>query len=335
MAFHNPPGSKPLTCPICRHHARITEHGNPSVECRICGPFVVSKEARDGFFHLAQDDALNVRQRACLSYYIRNRINVPTYDNTGRVLLTDGYIQCLSDTPLILPPPRERADNAIRIIGDHERDIGLILERLEEGFYAQIGAPSELSATDLIGELAQAGLLRGEEFQVSTDSDEWQNLSLTLAGWDRWEALQRGHSESRSGFIAMKFGDTTLDKLYAETIRPAIRTIGDGYDIVRIDDPEVVQAGVIDNIMRERIAGSAFVIADLTHANNGAYWEAGYAEGLGKPVIYICEDAKFSKERTHFDTEHCQTVRWDLDKLEEFSASLVATVRNSLRVRGG
>ena len=37
------------------------------------------------------------------------------------------------------------------------------------------------------------------------------------------------------------------------------------------------------------IRDAKFVIADLTHDNNGAYWEAGYAEGLGKPVIYICE----------------------------------------------
>jgi len=36
--------------------------------------------------------------------------------------------------------------------------------------------------------------------------------------------------------------------------------------------------------------------------NPGAYWEAGYAEGLGKPVIYTCEEAKFV-EASHFDTK--------------------------------
>ena len=38
------------------------------------------------------------------------------------------------------------------------------------------------------------------------------------------------------------------------------------------------------------VRDAAFVISDLTHDNSGAYWEAGYAEGLGKPVIYICEE---------------------------------------------
>ena len=31
------------------------------------------------------------------------------------------------------------------------------------------------------------------------------------------------------------------------------------------------------------------------------YWEAGYAEGLEKPVIYTCEKNKFNSEKTPFD----------------------------------
>ena len=37
------------------------------------------------------------------------------------------------------------------------------------------------------------------------------------------------------------------------------------------------------------------MISDLSHGNYGAYWEAGFAEGLGKAVIYTCE-------RTIFET---------------------------------
>ena len=35
---------------------------------------------------------------------------------------------------------------------------------------------------------------------------------------------------------------------------------------------------------------------NLSDDNNGAYWEAGYAEGLGIPVIYICEESKFDNK---------------------------------------
>ena len=46
------------------------------------------------------------------------------------------------------------------------------------------------------------------------------------------------------------------------------------------------------------IRDAKFVIVDLTHDNHGAYWEAGYAEGLGKPVIYVCKKDKF-ETRVH------------------------------------
>lgn len=55
------------------------------------------------------------------------------------------------------------------------------------------------------------------------------------------------------------------------------------------------------------------LIADLSDNNAGAYLEAGFAEGLRKPVIYVCrEDVK-----THFDTDHLHKVTWDLTTLDE------------------
>lgn len=99
-----------------------------------------------------------------------------------------------------------------------------------------------------------------------------------------------------------------------------------------IDLRDVPQAGIIDDIMRVKIRDAKFVIADLTHENRGSYWEAGYAEGLGKPVIYICESGKFEDHSTHFDVNHCTTVPWSTDKPGEFCDKLIATLRNSLPV---
>ena len=98
-----------------------------------------------------------------------------------------------------------------------------------------------------------------------------------------------------------------LSTLVRDVVKPVI-TEEMGYELVDMRD--VARAGIIDNIMRMQIRDAAFVIADLTHGNNGAYWEAGYAEGLGKPVVYICEQAVFDAKGTHFDTNHCTTVPW-------------------------
>jgi nucleoside 2-deoxyribosyltransferase len=95
---------------------------------------------------------------------------------------------------------------------------------------------------------------------------------------------------------------------------------------------DVARAGIIDNIMREQIRDAAFLVADLTHDNYGAYWEAGYAEGLGKPVIYLCEKSKFKAAPPHFDTNHCTTVLWQSDEIEEFKKAIVATLRRSLNL---
>lgn len=72
------------------------------------------------------------------------------------------------------------------------------------------------------------------------------------------------------------------------------------------------------------------MIADLTHENRGAYWEAGFAQGLGKPVIYTCEKYKFNQQKTHFDTNHYTTVIWDRKDLEKAARDLKSTIRETL-----
>ena len=131
------------------------------------------------------------------------------------------------------------------------------------------------------------------------------SITLSLDGWERYEAEKRGRFSGNYGFIAMKFDDTELDPFVRDVVKPIVKN-DIGYDLVDMRD--VAKAGIIDNIMRVQIRDAAFVIADLTHDNHGAYWEAGYAEGLGKPVIYICEKTKFEKETSHFDTNHCTTI---------------------------
>ena len=155
------------------------------------------------------------------------------------------------------------------------------------------------------------------------------DITLSLDGWERYEAEKRGKFEGSYGFIAMQFGDPGLDDFDRDVVKPAVKE-GISYDLVDMRD--VAQAGIIDDIMRVQIRDSAFVIADLTHDNHGAYWEAGYAEGLGKPVIYICEKTKFERDGSHFDTNHCTTVPWSSDDPEGFGKELIATLRRSLNL---
>ena len=114
--------------------------------------------------------------------------------------------------------------------------------------------------------------------------------------------------------------------LVSDVLKPTIRELG--YDIRDMRDHG--KSGLIDNILVMAIRDSKFCIADLTHDNHGAYWEAGYAEGLGKPVIYICKRSKFENKTSHFDTNHRTTVFWSRNEDDEFKRELVATLRRSL-----
>jgi nucleoside 2-deoxyribosyltransferase len=94
----------------------------------------------------------------------------------------------------------------------------------------------------------------------------------------------------------------------------------------------------IDLKLRNTIRDSRLLICDLTDRNNGAYFEAGFAEGLGKAVIYICEQSSFDEReqgenRLHFDVEHQEIYRWkkdDDDSIKEFKGHLEAKIRVSL-----
>lgn len=125
--------------------------------------------------------------------------------------------------------------------------------------------------------------------------------------------------------MAMPFGDARLDKVF-NTFKTAVADTG--FELRRIiDDPP---AGLIDDRLRVEIRKSCFMICELTTSNPGAYWEAGFAEGLGRPVIYSCEKSFFDAKQTHFDTNHCHTVLWVPDDLADAATRMKATIRATL-----
>ena len=48
----------------------------------------------------------------------------------------------------------------------------------------------------------------------------------------------------------------------------------------------------------------------FTYQNNGAYFEEGYAMGLGKPVIQLCK----KDVRLHFDVAQKNTIIWETEE---------------------
>lgn len=72
---------------------------------------------------------------------------------------------------------------------------------------------------------------------------------------------------------------------------------------IRIDKEHALE-DLVGRIKKE-IRGAQFVVADLTDERPSCYFEAGYAEALGKHVIYVASKQSVSKPGTktniHFD----------------------------------
>lgn len=271
---------------------------------------------------------LSPMQRAALSHALRTGSR-----GAGAPMVTTTWIEAFAPDARV-PTPAVQASNLIQRIGDVvcEDGEGCFIDDVVDT--PLVGAFNRAMFDQLLKELMARGLIikvgdRSVPNPRNVGVLSGGLFSLSLEGWERYEAEKRGAFAGRYGFIAMKFGDAVLDPFVEATIKPAIRE-GIAYELV--DLRNVSRAGVIDNILRAQIRDAAFVLVDLTHDNAGAYWEAGYAEGLGKPVIYICQQAKFDAAKTHFDTNHCTTVMWSVEEPAAFADQLVATLRRSLNL---
>ena len=328
-------------CPVCQNvdggSCRGYQHspsGYPSAwfDCEICGRYAMDTAIYLDGHHPGPSNLdwshwnLTTPQRAVLAHRIR--LSQESLKSRGDLFtITRDTLDWLRSNAA-LPARATQAANIIRYIGDEVSRSGRPIDKLPIHFHAIIGATSHDSGYRLLRELEERGMLKLQASSVAGPRE----IDLTLGGWQAYEVERRGKFKSNYGFIAMRFNDAKLDPFVKEVVKPAVKDRL-GYDLVDMRD--VARAGVIDNIMRTQIRDSAFVIVDLTHDNPGAYWEAGYAEGLGKPVIYICEKTKFEAGETHFDTNHCTTVPWSRDDDDGFRAELVATLRRSLDAAPG
>jgi len=129
--------------------------------------------------------------------------------------------------------------------------------------------------------------------------------------------------------MAMPFKNEMLDNVFLNHWKPAIDKNTD-FVLERLDDRQV--AGSIDDRLRQTLRRSAFLVCELTNANLGAYWEAGFAEGVGIPVIYTCREDRLGTD-SHFDVNHHLCVVWNNENLDEKAKELVAIVQETFRSR--
>lgn len=228
-----------------------------------------------------------------------------------------------------LPSPLEQADNLVLWIGDHQPTPQVHAEATPRILAATIGLALSPDNNDFSGiQWMYAQLLPHGYFQMSqVPGREEIGFMLHLAGWEKYETLRKQRVESRTAFMALKFDQPSLERVVQGCVRPAVARTG--FELRILTDQQ--GAGLIDNQIRAALLSARFVIAELTHGSYGAYWEAGFGEGRGIPVIYMCEKAAWEQSKSHFDTNHMATIVWDGDNLKKAEDGLVAMIRATLR----
>lgn len=299
-------------CPICKtvlqtEKDQLTTGDYEAFDCPRCGKYKVSRTLLTELPSLLADK----EKRSLLSYTIRKMqagIEAPFLTSYLAETILKNELPSLSD----------QMNNLILWVGGNSDPGEKIVKRIEI-FQTIMGAKNQDGADFVIEYLGRALINRD-------GTKELLRIQLTMPGWEYYNKLKLGAIICRRAFMAMKYHDEDLEWMFEKCFMPAVKATG--FDLYRLDkDPK---AGLIDDQLRVEIRTSRFLISDLTHDNAGAYWEAGFAEGLGKPVIYICEKQKFEKNKTHFDTNHQKTFTWEKEKPEEILKQLKATIRATL-----
>lgn len=139
--------------------------------------------------------------------------------------------------------------------------------------------------------------------------------TISPRGWVALEEMKKPSSDPAKCFVAMWFKDL-VKPVFTDAILPAARDAG--YEAERVD---MIQHN--HQITDEIIAGvrrGKFLIADFTGHRGGVYFEAGFALGLGKQVIWLVRHDHL--RRLHFDNRQYNFIPWTPNKLDDLRAQL-------------
>jgi hypothetical protein len=278
-------------CPLCGHPPRQIRK-DPSgrdalaVECERCGRFSISETL--------MVTGLEAAQKPLLSAYCRR---LPEGSDPPRITTTtaDEFMRTL---PSYTPP--EKMDNLLELLGRRSAAPGEFAPFTPGVDYPLLIARDPKEVQFLLSELTNRG------FIGTSNAGIW----LKLAGWERLEEIRKKGRLSNRAFVAMWF-DKTMDDVYANAIKPAIRDAG--YDPLRIDRHEHVNR--IDDEIIAQIRRSRFMVADFTGQRYGVYFEAGMMMGLGRAVIWLCDKRELDEAKLHFDVRQFNFI--DYESTEE------------------
>lgn len=285
-------------CPLCGlgdQNVEEVDHENRlNVHCRRCGRFEISIGAAEW-----------ARKNDCvfqLSAWIRNRNEL---SNVRPEITRRNVEDIVSEVPKYSVSDKQRI-----ILSSLERKTAVPGDEVEFAFELDFPLAWALSANEfafLLSALVERRLIDGPE----RFNNPRCSFVISPTGWDALDEMRRTSLDSRQAFVAMAFAKE-LVSVWRNGIKPALERAG--YRAYRVDDDPHIDR--IDAKIMTEIKNSRFVLADVTNQRPGVYFEAGYAIGLGLPVIWSVHEDDL--RNVHFDTRQYNHIVWKAaDDLEQ------------------
>lgn len=320
-------------CPVCLREGikeEVLAHADMSqFECTACGTFLVTRR-----------DAVNLRSSRLRSAWDGTKLSALLREQTlvrsGTVWLQDKNEQYapLNRTDIVCITLQELLSHWPRTVPERLERMLCNLARLSpRGGYPVTVFPPEppvaFAKTDDEARFHLKGLIDYGFLEVGSKAGNAGIVTVivTPRGWAQFEKLTRGGSAPENpAFVAMWFGGmdekSNMDTAFREAIQPAIERAG--YRATRVDLAEH-NDWIMDKVLGD-IRLAPFVVADFTKHRNGVYFEAGFARGLGIPVIHTCRQGDFHE--AHFDTTQLNHIVWSTP--QELGERLYNRIRGTI-----
>jgi hypothetical protein len=290
------------TCFICGSQAQSASMIFDFVcTCLKCGKYTISGTAGA----ILDQGSLTDRQRANISGWIR--------ENPG-LMITSEHVDMLMalKTPTV-------AERALKILQAMEKKSPIMGAEVYVNTPEFMGISWSINGNEL-DYLVHKFLVKEMGY---IQFELLEAPSITPSGYAALEESKQINADSQIGFCAMWFSPEVISA-WTEAISPAIAA--SGYDAKRIDIHN--HNNRIDDEILAMLRKSKFVVADFTGQRGGVYFEAGFALGLGLPVIWTVR--KDSLEEVHFDNRQYNFVVWEQDKLSDFKTALQNRIEATL-----
>lgn len=292
-----------IVCGLEGSNETLFSHDTVKVECKRCGEYEILRHEWDG---------LKDKEMPTLGHVVSAWIREQNMEYGKWPLLTlDVFLELMMMHDKPLKSKFEKFMEAVDIhLSDTESD-RMIYPLEKPAWFSVTWSKDCDELLAIVEEAITKGLIQGEKRRSRIEGGcDWyfNKVSITFKGREFVESLGQMKGNSNKVFLAFHFTDE-MKESFEKTTKKAVDDASNGkLEAVRVSTSGTSTDTKIDDALIAMLKVSKAVIADFTGQRQAVYYEAGYAMGLGIPVIWTCR--KDEEKELSFDTRQYPHILW-------------------------